>query len=126
MEPARRQREGTRGHGEVAGTHRKLHPSGPKMLSGGSAFQQCFLSVSRLRSSGFREAFFVFFLSLCLMVAGCINVPLYFYRDRKLYKLGLKGFYVKDDNGSTGKVTQCTACCVPRYYVICVWLFRVR
>ncbi|NWX21411.1 TGS1 synthase, partial [Aegotheles bennettii] len=25
----------------------------------------------------------------------------YFYRDRKLYKLGLKGFYVKDDNDST-------------------------
>ncbi|NWY40631.1 TGS1 synthase, partial [Sylvia atricapilla] len=24
-----------------------------------------------------------------------------FYRDRKLYKLGLKGFYVKDDNDST-------------------------
>ncbi|KFW72771.1 Trimethylguanosine synthase, partial [Pygoscelis adeliae] len=26
-----------------------------------------------------------------------------FYRDRKLYKLGLKGFYVKDDNDSTGE-----------------------
>ncbi|NXR85329.1 TGS1 synthase, partial [Hypocryptadius cinnamomeus] len=32
-----------------------------------------------------------------------ICVCLYFYRDRKLYKLGLKGFYVKDDNGSTGE-----------------------
>ncbi|NWZ61469.1 TGS1 synthase, partial [Acrocephalus arundinaceus] len=31
----------------------------------------------------------------------CICVCLYFYRDRKLYKLGLKGFYVKDDNDST-------------------------
>ncbi|XP_064026696.1 trimethylguanosine synthase isoform X2 [Pogoniulus pusillus] len=26
-----------------------------------------------------------------------------FVEDRKLYKLGLKGFYVKDDNGSTGE-----------------------
>ncbi|NXP97124.1 TGS1 synthase, partial [Vidua macroura] len=26
-----------------------------------------------------------------------------FYRDRKLYKLGLKGFYVKDGNDSTGE-----------------------
>ncbi|NWQ85914.1 TGS1 synthase, partial [Burhinus bistriatus] len=33
----------------------------------------------------------------------CINVTLCFYRDRKLYKLGLKGFYVKDDNDSTGE-----------------------
>ncbi|NXU99231.1 TGS1 synthase, partial [Cettia cetti] len=31
----------------------------------------------------------------------CICVCLYFYRDRKLYKLGLKGFYVKGDNDST-------------------------
>ncbi|NXY29488.1 TGS1 synthase, partial [Pomatorhinus ruficollis] len=31
----------------------------------------------------------------------CTCVCLYFYRDRKLYKLGLKGFYVKDDNDST-------------------------
>ncbi|NXU61589.1 TGS1 synthase, partial [Horornis vulcanius] len=31
----------------------------------------------------------------------CICVCLYFYRDRKLYKLGLKGFYIKDDNDST-------------------------
>ncbi|NXP91938.1 TGS1 synthase, partial [Passerina amoena] len=31
----------------------------------------------------------------------CICVCLYFYRDRKLYKLGLKGFYVKDDNDSS-------------------------
>ncbi|KAF1647027.1 Trimethylguanosine synthase, partial [Eudyptes chrysocome] len=31
----------------------------------------------------------------------CIHVSLHFYRDRKLYKLGLKGFYVKDDNDST-------------------------
>ncbi|NWV64056.1 TGS1 synthase, partial [Malurus elegans] len=30
------------------------------------------------------------------------SVSVYFYRDRKLYKLGLKGFYVKDDNDSTG------------------------
>lgn len=120
MEPARRQREGTRGHGEVAGTHRKLHPSGPKMPSGDSAFQLCFLSVARLCSSGFREAFFVFFLSLCLMVAGCINVPLYFYRDRKLYKLGLKGFYVKDDNGSTGKVTMHSMLCAQILCELCV------
>ncbi|NXC19978.1 TGS1 synthase, partial [Corythaeola cristata] len=33
----------------------------------------------------------------------CINVCLHFYRDRKLYKLGLKGFYVKNDNDSTGE-----------------------
>nr|XP_009936031.1 PREDICTED: trimethylguanosine synthase [Opisthocomus hoazin] len=33
----------------------------------------------------------------------CIHVSLRFYRDRKLYKLGLKGFYVKDDNDSTGE-----------------------
>ncbi|NXE79637.1 TGS1 synthase, partial [Cochlearius cochlearius] len=33
----------------------------------------------------------------------CVNVSLRFYRDRKLYKLGLKGFYVKDDNDSTGE-----------------------
>ncbi|NXF83758.1 TGS1 synthase, partial [Sclerurus mexicanus] len=33
----------------------------------------------------------------------CISVRLHFYRDRKLYKLGLKGFYVKDDNDSTGE-----------------------
>ncbi|KAM9643437.1 trimethylguanosine synthase [Morphnus guianensis] len=26
-----------------------------------------------------------------------------FVEDRKLYKLGLKGFYIKDDNGSTGE-----------------------
>ncbi|NXQ71012.1 TGS1 synthase, partial [Quiscalus mexicanus] len=32
-----------------------------------------------------------------------ICVCLYFYRDRKLYKLGLKGFYVKDHNDSTGE-----------------------
>lgn len=38
----------------------------------------------------------------------CVNVSLRFYRDRKLYKLGLKGFYIKDDNGSTGKVIKCT------------------
>ncbi|NXQ34159.1 TGS1 synthase, partial [Alaudala cheleensis] len=31
----------------------------------------------------------------------CICLCLYFYRDRKLYKLGLKGFYVRDDNDST-------------------------
>ncbi|NXY68821.1 TGS1 synthase, partial [Glareola pratincola] len=37
------------------------------------------------------------------MMAFCINVTLHFYRDRKLYKLGLKGFYVKDDNDSTGE-----------------------
>ncbi|NXD68737.1 TGS1 synthase, partial [Eolophus roseicapillus] len=29
------------------------------------------------------------------------SVCLHFYRDRKLYKLGLKGFYVRDDNDST-------------------------
>ncbi|KAF1528174.1 Trimethylguanosine synthase, partial [Eudyptula minor] len=33
----------------------------------------------------------------------CIHVSLRFYRDRKLYKLGLKGFYVKDNNDSTGE-----------------------
>nr|XP_009481598.1 PREDICTED: LOW QUALITY PROTEIN: trimethylguanosine synthase [Pelecanus crispus] len=33
----------------------------------------------------------------------CVNVYLHFYRDRKLYKLGLKGFYVKDDSDSTGE-----------------------
>ncbi|NXU11821.1 TGS1 synthase, partial [Pardalotus punctatus] len=33
----------------------------------------------------------------------CISVHLYFYRDRKLYKLGLKGFYVRGDNDSTGE-----------------------
>ncbi|NXE92273.1 TGS1 synthase, partial [Menura novaehollandiae] len=36
----------------------------------------------------------------------CINVHLYFYRDRKLYKLGLKGFYVKDDNDSTEQASE--------------------
>ncbi|NXK59451.1 TGS1 synthase, partial [Sylvietta virens] len=36
----------------------------------------------------------------------CICVCLYFYRDRKLYKLGLKGFYVKDDNDSTEQVSE--------------------
>lgn len=45
------------------------------------------------------------------MATFCIDVCLYFYRDRKLYKLGLKGFYVKDDNDSTGKVIQCTMQC---------------
>ncbi|NXX30547.1 TGS1 synthase, partial [Nicator chloris] len=33
-------------------------------------------------------------------------VCLYFYRDRKLYKLGLKGFYVKDDNDSTEQASE--------------------
>ncbi|NXL45790.1 TGS1 synthase, partial [Podilymbus podiceps] len=37
------------------------------------------------------------------MVTFCGNVSLCFYRDRKLYKLGLKGFYIKDDNDSTGE-----------------------
>ncbi|NXU38747.1 TGS1 synthase, partial [Drymodes brunneopygia] len=36
----------------------------------------------------------------------CICVCLYFHRDRKLYKLGLKGFYVKDDNDSTEQVSE--------------------
>ncbi|NXT72644.1 TGS1 synthase, partial [Chaetops frenatus] len=36
----------------------------------------------------------------------CICVRLCFYRDRKLYKLGLKGFYVRDDNGSTEQVSE--------------------
>ncbi|NXY58208.1 TGS1 synthase, partial [Callaeas wilsoni] len=36
----------------------------------------------------------------------CICVCLYFYRDRKLYKLGLKGFYVKDDNESTEQACE--------------------
>ncbi|NWH38651.1 TGS1 synthase, partial [Chloropsis hardwickii] len=36
----------------------------------------------------------------------CICVCLYFYRDRKLYKLGLKGFYVKDDNDSTEQASE--------------------
>ncbi|NXD95278.1 TGS1 synthase, partial [Chaetorhynchus papuensis] len=33
-------------------------------------------------------------------------VCLYFYRDRKLYKLGLKGFFVKDDNDSTEQASE--------------------
>ncbi|NXW79256.1 TGS1 synthase, partial [Hirundo rustica] len=33
-------------------------------------------------------------------------VCLYLYRDRKLYKLGLKGFYVKDDNDSTEQASE--------------------
>ncbi|NXD59538.1 TGS1 synthase, partial [Corvus moneduloides] len=33
-------------------------------------------------------------------------VCLYFYRDRKLYKLGLKGFYVKDGNDSTEQASE--------------------
>ncbi|NWI48729.1 TGS1 synthase, partial [Calyptomena viridis] len=33
-------------------------------------------------------------------------VCLHFYRDRKLYKLGLKGFYVKDDNDSTEQASE--------------------
>ncbi|NXA70752.1 TGS1 synthase, partial [Mohoua ochrocephala] len=33
-------------------------------------------------------------------------VCLCFYRDRKLYKLGLKGFYVKDDNDSTEQASE--------------------
>ncbi|NWV40422.1 TGS1 synthase, partial [Grantiella picta] len=40
------------------------------------------------------------------VVTFCINVHLYFYRDRKLYKLGLKGFYVKGDNDSTEQVSE--------------------
>ncbi|NXR22341.1 TGS1 synthase, partial [Cinclus mexicanus] len=36
----------------------------------------------------------------------CICVCLYFSRDRKLYKLGLKGFYVKDDNDSTEQASE--------------------
>ncbi|NXT15169.1 TGS1 synthase, partial [Prunella fulvescens] len=36
----------------------------------------------------------------------CICVCLYFCRDRKLYKLGLKGFYVKDDNDSTEQASE--------------------
>ncbi|NXB93572.1 TGS1 synthase, partial [Vidua chalybeata] len=36
----------------------------------------------------------------------CICVILYFYRDRKLYKLGLKGFYVKDGNDSTEQASE--------------------
>ncbi|NXB77413.1 TGS1 synthase, partial [Donacobius atricapilla] len=35
-----------------------------------------------------------------------ICVCIYFYRDRKLYKLGLKGFYVKDDNDSTDQASE--------------------
>lgn len=45
------------------------------------------------------------------MVTFSICACLYFYRDRKLYKLGLKGFYVKNGNDSTGKVIQCTVQC---------------
>lgn len=45
------------------------------------------------------------------MITFCICVCLYFYRDRKLYKLGLKGFYVKDGNDSTGKLIQCAIVC---------------
>ncbi|NXC96170.1 TGS1 synthase, partial [Certhia familiaris] len=41
----------------------------------------------------------------------CICVCLYFYRDRKLYKLGLKGFYIKDDNGSTEQASEEENCC---------------
>ncbi|KFV80548.1 Trimethylguanosine synthase, partial [Struthio camelus australis] len=33
-----------------------------------------------------------------------------FYRDRKLYKLGLKGFYVKEDNDSTGASEEENCC----------------
>ncbi|NWU81169.1 TGS1 synthase, partial [Onychorhynchus coronatus] len=33
-------------------------------------------------------------------------VCLHFYRDRKLYKLGLKGFYVKDDSDSTEQTSE--------------------
>ncbi|NXS16974.1 TGS1 synthase, partial [Mystacornis crossleyi] len=33
-------------------------------------------------------------------------VCLYYYRDRRLYKLGLKGFYVKDDNDSTEQASE--------------------
>ncbi|NWX58328.1 TGS1 synthase, partial [Promerops cafer] len=36
----------------------------------------------------------------------CVCVCLYFLRDRKLYKLGLKGFYVKDDNDSTEQASE--------------------
>ncbi|NXO73927.1 TGS1 synthase, partial [Phainopepla nitens] len=41
----------------------------------------------------------------------CICVCLYFCRDRKLYKLGLKGFYVKDDNDSTEQASEEENCC---------------
>ncbi|NXE34452.1 TGS1 synthase, partial [Ptilorrhoa leucosticta] len=34
------------------------------------------------------------------------SVSVYFYRDRKLYKLGLKGFYIKDDNDSTEQASE--------------------
>ena len=47
----------------------------------------------------------------------CINVCLHFYRDRKLYKLGLKGFYVKDDNDSTGNIMKCTMQCDVQSYL---------
>ncbi|NXS06741.1 TGS1 synthase, partial [Neodrepanis coruscans] len=40
------------------------------------------------------------------MMTFYINVFLHSYRDRKLYKLGLKGFYVKDDNDSTEQVSE--------------------
>ncbi|NXA12027.1 TGS1 synthase, partial [Sapayoa aenigma] len=33
-------------------------------------------------------------------------ICLQFYRDRKLYKLGLKGFYIKDDNDSTEQASE--------------------
>ncbi|NXU88716.1 TGS1 synthase, partial [Xiphorhynchus elegans] len=36
----------------------------------------------------------------------CISVCLHFCRDRKLYKLGLKGFYIKDDNDSTEQASE--------------------
>ncbi|NXJ81604.1 TGS1 synthase, partial [Trogon melanurus] len=36
----------------------------------------------------------------------CVNASLHFYRDRKLYKMGLKGFYVKDDNDSTEQASE--------------------
>ncbi|NXS01456.1 TGS1 synthase, partial [Oxylabes madagascariensis] len=36
----------------------------------------------------------------------CSCVCLYFYRDRKLYKLGLKGYYVKDDNDTEERASE--------------------
>lgn len=49
-----------------------------------------------------------------------VSIGVCFYRDRKLYKLGLKGFYIRDDDESTGKI-------IVRYDVVmrgvsCVWV----
>lgn len=42
--------------------------------------------------------------SAAVLCPVTVSISVCFYRDRKLYKLGLKGFYVKDDDESTGKI----------------------